>query len=236
MTSSRSKRVVYVAGAILAAVLVGFLFSSGLLITQYHVLLLQHNESYLEELLRGDPHELERAAIQKYLRGKEGREHIVELFLETVQEKTRHLSSRFKGQPRFRQPAISCVLVVENSYLVGFQFPIGGDEAAAGALRGGEDDRLIRAITPYLHSLSAETFTFEESPGLEIALLPGDKVCSEAGVYCRLEDGEIRETVITKQPNRPDWFTDNDVKKLAKGVGLVLRRVAGDMTVSEHRQ
>ncbi len=172
MTSRRAKRVVYVAGAILAAVLAGFLFSSGSLITQYHVLLLQHNESYLEELLRGDPHELERAAIEKYVQGVDGREHIVKLFLGAIEAKIRDSRTRidlnFNGQPR-----VSGVLIVENSYLCGFQY--GGASGTAGdVLRDGKGDRLVRAIAPYLHSLPAETFTLEQYPGIEISLLPGD--------------------------------------------------------------
>ena len=69
MKAKQGKRVVYVTGAILAALLVGFLFSPGPLITQYHLLLLQYDESYLEELLRGDPRELEHAAIETYVIG-----------------------------------------------------------------------------------------------------------------------------------------------------------------------
>ncbi len=91
MKPKQGKRVACVAGVILAAVLVGFLFSSGLLITQYHLLLLQYDESYLEELLRGDSHELEHAAIEKYLQGADGREHIVKLFVEAFQDMLDHL-------------------------------------------------------------------------------------------------------------------------------------------------
>ncbi len=234
MTSRRARRVVYIAGAVLAAVLAGFLFSSGSLITQYHVLLLQRNESYLEELLRGDPHELERAAIEKYLRGAQGREHIVKLFLDAIEEKTRDARSRidlkFNGQPR-----VSGVLILENSYLCVFQYA-SASGAAGDVLRDGKDDRLIRAIAPYLHSLPAEPFTVEEYPGHEISVLPGDQVCSKAGIYCRLVDGRIMKTGTTSEPIRPNWVTDDDVKKLAKGVGLVLRRVEGDLTESRHRR
>ena len=227
MIPKRGRRVVYLAGAILAVVLVALLFSSGQLVTQYHVLLLQHNESYLEELLRGDPHELQRAAIEKYLQGVDGRGRIVKLFLDAIEEKTHDRRTQLDAKP-MGQPLVSGVLVVGNSVVCGFQYGNAGG-STTDALRDGEDDRLIRAIVPYLRSLSTQTFTLDEHPGTEISLLPGDQVCADVGVYCHFMDGSITKIGRKRDRVRPDWVTDDDIKKLATGVGLVLRRVEGDM-------
>ena len=113
MKAKQRKRVVYVAGAILVAVLGGLLFSSGQLVTQYHLFLLNYENSYLEDLLRGDPNELEGAAIEKYLQGVDGRERIVGLFLEAFQEKIRKKRSR----QRLGEIVRGGFLVIDDSFL-----------------------------------------------------------------------------------------------------------------------
>ena len=224
MKPKQGKRVVYVAGAILAAVVVACLFSSGLLITQYHLILLRYDEAYLEELLRGDPHEVQRAAIEEYLQGAHGREHIVKLFIEAFQEKTRDVRSQFKGEA-----VVTGVLVFGDLYMCGFQYGDAGG-ATNDELREGRDNELIRVIAPLLRSLPAETLTVEAYPGLKISLLPGDQVCSEARTWCHLIDGRIRTCGVKKSRGRPSWVTDDDIKALAKGIGLVLRRVESHLT------